>query len=326
MFELHFFNGTYDNIVREAYFYTWDEMCELFSQHTITPTKNTLGFICAKFKTINYKPAEQKTFDDKGNVVEVSQKLIDGNTVVGRYAENIISYNCLVFDYDGNGIDIDAKIEEFKDFQYIGYTSHNHIISGVHKFRMIFPFSEPCPIQEWQPRENSFREFGGTDDRSTTAKARIFFTPTCPEEGTKYKRAWNNKGEILDWQVFDKKKEQTHQVVRSTPTSNTGGGKIRFDTFNMVQFFKDKGLYGADAGSGKHDVKCFRAHEHLTDKPGGTVVWQKAGDWPSFYCGHSHALTSKDFWEYFDDRNEIAKYCERELLIDNNILNKYRRK
>ena len=98
--------------------------------------------------------------------------------------------------------------------------------------------------------------------------------------------------------------------------SENGTGKVRWETFNMVQFFKDKGLYVAGCAP-KHDVRCFRQSEHNTNSPGGVVVWQKTGEWPSFYCGHSHNLHSKDFWEYYkNDRKEMERYCLREDIIE----------
>ena len=178
---------------------------------------------------------------------------------------------------------------------------------------MIFPFADPCPIAEWQKRQDAFREFGGVDDRSTTAMARIFFAPTCPEAGQQYASTWNVDGVTLDWHVFEAKEPPEVDHVNTAPTTPTGKGKVRYDTFDMVQFFKDHGLYQRPNSNGKHEVTCFRQHEHATNSPGGTVVWQKVGDWPSFYCGHSHSLSSKDFWAHYK-KDEITKYCQKEEI------------
>ena len=317
-YRINWLTSKNDNEIKMFDDLTWDEMCEAFSTHKVTETKNDLGFICAEFKTTDYRPAERGIYEEvDGETVKVDFEIKfneNGNTIVGRYAENIIAYNCLVFDYDGNGVNLVAKFEEFQEFKHLGYTSHNHIISGMHKFRIIFPFEVPCPIAEWALREEAFREFGGVDDRSTTAKARIFFAPTCPEAGIKYASTWNIDGFTLDWRLFSPKQQVDRvTIVNTAPVSATGTGKVRWDTFNMVQFFKDKGLYYSGA-AGKHDVRCFRQHEHNTNTQGGTVVWEGSnGKWPSFYCGHSHSLTSKDFWEHYkDDKETIANYCLRE--------------
>lgn len=316
--KINYFTSKYDNEVKLTEDVSWQDLTEMFSVHKVTEVKNDLGFILAEFKTTDYAPATRGIYDwIDGQEVEVAREVkLDeyGHTIVGRYAENVIAYHALVFDYDGNGIDIIKKTEEFIGFKHIGYTSHNHIISGVHKFRIILPFSEPCPINEWRLRQDAFREFGGVDDRSTTAMARIFFAPTCPEAGKQYASTWHMDGVELDWKLFEPKIEKIAEPVSVVPTSPTGQGKVRYDTLDMVQFFKDRGMYVAGNSQGKHDVRCFRQNEHLTNTAGGTVVWQKPGDWPSFYCGHSHSLTSKDFWEYYN-KEEIEPYCQREEVI-----------
>lgn len=322
-YRINWFNSKYDNEVKSSEDLTWDELCGIFSEHRVTKAKNDLGFVMAEFKTEDYLPATYPIYDYIDNEkIEIARDIKldeNGNTFIGRYAENVIAYHCLVFDYDGKGVLLQDKMIEFADFKHIGYTSHNHIISGMHKFRMIFPFSDPCPIEEWKKREDAFRDFGGVDDRSTTAKARIFFAPTCPQEGVPHKFAWNMDGEILDWRVFPVKQQKQTQIKPQQINSNnpqlsiTGTGKVHYETFDMVAFMQSKGMYVSGNSQGKHDVRCFREHEHNTNRPGGTVVWQKRGEWPSFYCGHSHSLTSADFWKHYK-KSDIEQFCLKEVI------------
>lgn len=327
-YELNFFNSKFDNEVKEPKFYTWAELCRKFSIHKITDVKNDEGFICAEFKRENYRPATRGIYEEiDGQRVEISREIKydeNGETIVGRYAENIIEYNCLVLDYDGAGISLNQKRKDFLGFRHLGYTSHNHHIKSVDKFRVIFPFAIPCPQQEWRLRQDRFREFAGVDDRSTTALARIFFSPTCPYKGRPYKQAWNEDGELLDWQLFEPKKIIQFTPEPTVPMSKNGMGKVRYETFDMLQFFKDRGMLVHQSSTKKHDVKCFREGEHLTNSPGGTCMWEGGnGQWPSFYCGHSHALTSKDFWEHYKKTVGIGvlnQYCEREEAVDTPLI------
>lgn len=322
-YEFHFFKGKFDNEVKPAVFFTWEELCKKFSKHKLTSIKNDEGFVAAKFKTEDYQPATRGIYEtidgEKKEVGRETKYTSKGETIVGRYSSNIIEYNCLVLDYDGAGVSLQATIDKFKGFSQIGYTSHNHFITGVDKFRIILPFEVPCPREEFQARQEEFRTFAGVDDRSTTALARIFFSPTCPLAGLKHKRVWNETGTFLDWRIFPPKKVQPQAIISDVPTSKTGRGNVRFDTFDMVRFFKDNGMYVQANSGGKHDVRCFKEHEHATNKPGGTVVWQKTGEWPSFYCGHSHSLTSKNFWDYYKEKvgiEKLSEYCEREEIIE----------
>jgi hypothetical protein len=323
-FELNFFTSKYDNEVKVTKHFTWEQLCEKFSTHKITNVKNDEGFICAKFKRDNYRPATRAIYEEiDGEKVEVSREIKydrEDRTIIGRYAENIITYNCLVLDYDGANVKLEDKQAEFKGFRHIGYTSHNHHIKGVDKFRIILPFKEPCPTEDWRLRQDEFRTFAGVDDRSTTALARIFFSPTCPEAGLPYKQAWNKDGETLDWKWFAPKKVIEPVPLPDVPMSPTGMGKVRYETFDMLKFFKDRGMLVHQSSTKKHDVKCFREGEHHTNSPGGTCMWEGGGGkWPSFYCGHSHALTNKDFWEHYKKEvglEVLNGYCQREEAID----------
>lgn len=170
-----FFNNFFDTCVSVHECMTWDELCSVFFEHDVRSDKDGTMFNLCTFKDL------------------------DGI----RCSDNVDCYHGLLLDYDGNGATIPSIIERFDGFCYFGYTSHNHVIKGVDKFRLIFPFTKPCPKNEWDSRKENFLEFAGCEiDRSCVSHSRSFYTPSCPSEAVQYADRWIAEGELLDWEIF----------------------------------------------------------------------------------------------------------------------------
>lgn len=167
-------NRFHKQITNTEYF-NWEQILTLFSIHKVVTNRDYSLFNFCKF------------YNTEGPVH------CDGDSVE--------SYSALVLDYDGEGATIEKAKEQFKDYTYLGYTSFRHIITGVEKFRIILPFAEDCPVEEWRARKSgSFLDFAGpTIDRSSCAVSRVFYVPCCFEENLQYAQCWNNTGKLLDW-------------------------------------------------------------------------------------------------------------------------------
>lgn len=221
-YEINFFLSNHDNIVRLSEHLQWDDVVGLFSEHTQTEDKDGMMFNFCEYKRTDFAPAERKIYINGVDTGERELKLDnDGQLQIGRLADNVLSYNCLVLDYDGEGATLETAIRRFADYTHLGYTSHNHVIKGVDKFRVILPFATPCPINEWKSRSESFLLFAGKEiDRSTVAISRAFYLPTCPPTATEHTAVWNMDGALLDWTTFAVTKTYTAPTTPPQPVNN----------------------------------------------------------------------------------------------------------
>lgn len=222
---VNFYNDFFDNVVTGTEQIEWSELVTLFSEFTESESKDAVSlFNLCLFKDKDFVPASRKIFANGEYTGERELKLSKNAGVqVGRYAENIIAYSALVLDYDGNGASLENALGRFSAFTHLGYTSYRHAITGVDKFRVILPFSSPCPIDEWEKRKGSFKEFAGpTVDNSTVATARAFYLPSHPAEGKEHSLAWNIDGVVLDWDLFEAREiHQPQPCIEANDTELT---------------------------------------------------------------------------------------------------------
>ncbi len=69
----------------------------------------------------------------------------EGRQYPRRKQANILFMDALVFDFDG-AMPIELAKERFKDYSYVGYTSHSHLEKeGIEKFRIIIQLTSPIP-------------------------------------------------------------------------------------------------------------------------------------------------------------------------------------
>jgi hypothetical protein len=328
-YRINIFKNFTDNVVEDYGDLTWPELTDFFSKHRVVEDKNDKMFNCCIFKdqTDDYAPAERDVYD--GDIIIGRVIKLDNNKKphIGKLATNVLGYSCLVFDYDGAGHTIEKVIERFIDFRHIGYTSFNHKIKGVDKFRIILPLSTDIPIEEYNKRRKSILELANTDDQSTVYIARSFYMPTCPPQGEKYAETWFNDGYQIEWEELEVE-EQKPAVIFKPPRDLYVGdrGKVIYWTFDIVRFMKDQGLYLTSKGSGKHNVICPQYHIHTNADKSGTVIYERKqdGEWPSFKCAHSSCKDFK-FFEYFKTQYKkgwMSDYCMRiPPLSINTIIN-----
>lgn len=324
-YRLNFFQNMFDNCVDISEDYTWPEMVELFSAHSVETNKDGLSFNCCKFKTEDYRPAE---FEEKDfitdEIIERRPIMTGGVTHVGRYRDNVIEYDCLVFDYDGD-IGLEEAVEIFSSYTHLGYTSYNHVVKGNDRFRVILPLKSPIPLDELDRRKKSILEFSRDDDRSTLNIARLFYMPSHAAGNEEHAFVWNIDGVLCDWHDFKAEEVVTTALpVRTVAGVKSGAGKVIWESFDIVQFFKDNGLYVKPTGSGKHNVKC----PNINHEGGGTVIFDALpGEFARFYCAHKSCVGFK-FYDHF--REKLGKgwmkdWCLREPEItEQDLINKFR--
>jgi hypothetical protein len=175
-YEITYFSNFRDTHVAVYETVTWEELVMTFSEHTITEVKDDIMFNLCSF------------LDRDGS----------------RCTDNVDSYYGLILDYDGNGATLEQYIAKFAEFTHLGYTSFNHKVKGVDKFRIVFPFATPCPRAEWELRKECFLDFADklVVDRSCVSHSRSFYVPACSAENAAFKDSWHVDGATLDWTWF----------------------------------------------------------------------------------------------------------------------------
>jgi hypothetical protein len=314
--KLFFFKNTYDNVVTEeaSFNLTWTELVELFSEHKISDTKEDVAlFIAADFDTnpSTCRPATTKKHRQDGSLIsETPITDLLGQPRAGRLSANVLGVHAIVLDYDGGARMTDA-ISAIEGITHLGYTSYSHMKDGAtEKFRVIIPLNTVCPKAEWDLRKaDVINLFPGTDV-STVNIARAFYIPSCPSNLKHEAFAWSIDAELFDWHLLNKSEPlPTPTPIDRSNLTSVGTGKVIYETFDMVQFFKDEGLYKRDVGGSKHDVHC----PNIRHTDGGTVVWQDGSGWPSFHCSH-HKCSGFNLFSHFKSKygsGWMKPYCNR---------------
>jgi hypothetical protein len=228
---------------------------------------------------------------------------------VSKCAHNVVSTSLLILDYD-SGITIDTVREQLKQWNHIGYTSHSHT-PEKHKFRVLIPLTENIPVQLMKKIKDSelsilpalVNVFGGID-LTTFDLARSFFMPTCPATNIGNAKSWSNIGVDFDWTVLPV--TTTVKRVVSSTIDNT--------KTDLLELFRNNGLYQGPLGGNKHQVTCPWHGSHSSDVNNGAVVWEFQG----FCCKHNSCINKsfRNLMTYFEVNSINNKIYEEEQKVD----------
>lgn len=245
-----------------------------------------------------------KSIDDPTAITKTTKY---GRKFVSKTAHNVVSVSCLVLDYD-DGITIEEVQEQLVGLMHIGYTSYSHSPEH-HKFRIVIPLTQPIPADLIKKPKDSERTilpalvdmFGGIDI-TTFDCARSFFMPSCPIDKLGQAESWVNCGEAFDWTVLPVTTTFKQQFVPNADGKTT----------DLLQLFRDSGLYVGKLGGNKHAVLCPWRDNHTADKNGGTVVWEGEG----WCCKHSSCQhrTFKDLMDVFGVQHKTLNKTQRLLF------------
>lgn len=139
-----------------------------------------------------------------------------GKRYYSRCQDNILGADILTIDFDNKGSGRDSMVfaldqvkEEFKDYEYVCYTSYNHQNplkdDGVDKFRIVLPFSEYCPKAQWLGRVESFKaRFAHLNpDEASFKLAQGMYVPIMHPSRKDFAIAWHNTGKCFDWSELE---------------------------------------------------------------------------------------------------------------------------
>jgi hypothetical protein len=137
-----------------------------------------------------------------------------------------------------------------------------------------------------------------------------YFLPSCPVGKPVVYRV--NDGKFLEPCIFEKTEIKTQEMtpVIIPPTAMRGGtGKVIRETFDVLQWVKDNGLYMRALGGGKHQIVCPWWREHTgADKSGSVLLPPLSGSLPNIHCRHNHKVST---WKLIKDQGDeaIRSYC-----------------
>lgn len=201
------FNEAADNAAKSIST-TWGEFADsLIEPHPIVTEDAAL---LPLFNAWRYKDVSDPTVD---NGVHKDGKPVQrfSPTHVRRHAPNLTEMSMLVLDSDG-ALPIVKIDTQLGGYEYACYTSLNHLVNGVDKFRAVLPFSYPMSVADYRrlkPAIEIWMEQLVADhrpeliDRSTFHIGQIFRLPAVREENQKNARSWRNEGALFDWKLFE---------------------------------------------------------------------------------------------------------------------------
>ncbi|MDA9580948.1 hypothetical protein N9S00_07035 [Luminiphilus sp.] len=107
----------------------------------------------------------------------------------------------------------------------------------------------------------------------------------------------------------DRVKREVHRALGTKPQ----GGFYDAATFNIVAYFKDRGMYQRPLGGNKHQVRCPRLSQHTGGDDSGTIIFESEGKhyWPGIHCAHDSCSDYK-IREFLKDHIDWKAYAQRE--------------
>lgn len=248
------FKNIYDNLVNPLGEADWATLCEFFSTHESINQKENVPL----FNLVRYLEEFDPDHPDENMGFSPETRQF----VSLRRKINLIQVDALVLDYDG-GVSIDEAKERFADYEYLGYTSYNHLKDGeTHKFRLIFPIAVPIPIN---PRVEQLAvydelavplgEFAGPCDPVVYRPNQHYYIPATHPDRIDQARAWNNNGKILDWREWEIPNQENTKKSSSYYFKQRPGINNQLDP--ETEFVTEKGLIIASDVEGIYQkVQC----------------------------------------------------------------------
>jgi hypothetical protein len=284
---INLFRSVKDGIYQRHDNLSWDEIVKLFlTGHTVVANKESLPlFNATLFKTL------EQTYQENKNGYHIDS--FTGIDSVRRTQSNALEIQLLILDYDDSMSLSDAK-ERFKQYEYIGYTSFNHLTNpDIHKFRLIFPLITPIPAHTtyddngvvldkgiFYELSESILEFGPSCDPCVLNGIQPYYPPSAPQERIHLAESWKNTGEILDWTTWKKNEKYTVNSNSSTlPRKLNGQPNRQLEPSQL--FHHRKGVISAGEVSTKiQNVTC----PFHTDKNGTELLNKFESGVVVFYC------------------------------------------
>lgn len=217
-FAISFFNNKSDNAPKQCCL-TVDELSAVLTQQVRRRNKDGRLFSPTLYLEDEQRKDELEKRREKGN----------HSTAAGRANENVEALSCFVLDFDdgADALEITRPLDE-AGWCYILHTTHSHTREHP-KFRVTLPLSEPVKAAQWPDFWKRAAAHLGQGHADQTAKdaARIYYTPSCPPEGTADAFEFFQPGERLlsPGEVPDEVAEEGAAPQEPRPTGARAAGR-----------------------------------------------------------------------------------------------------
>lgn len=294
-FGINVFRSVRDGIHHRTDELSWEEFANLMIEegHVVSPNKESVNlFNATRFKSLN-----EVLKEDRGGYREDA----DGMQLVRRQQRNAVAVELLIVDYDGT-LTLDEARERFKDYEYLGYTSHSHLKKpGIHKFRLIFPLTSPIPAHqsldeyEMLQEQGVFYElsealisFAPGCDPVIAKPAQVYYLPSVPEERKADAKIWRNHGMVLDWTTWkrDSAYASTLPDASGIPRKENGLPNRNLDPDQVFQHHR--GTVIASEVKGRIQRVCCPFHG---DTNGSEFLVRYSSGVVCFHCKRCGAFT-----------------------------------
>ena len=158
--------------------------------------------------------------------------------------EHGLEMSGLILDYD-DGMSVEEAIELFREYEFLFYTSYNHqrrkenkdgtTSDPVDKFRLIFPFTETCPYDEWLLRMEYVTKFAPRCDPASKKFVQCYCLPVTHPDNIDNTIMFRNRGRLLDWHSFPVTKKDEHHAT-GIVAKYTSGNQFKPD--DVIQLKK----------------------------------------------------------------------------------------
>lgn len=275
-----------DNKVKSVGEGYWSTVSDFFlNTLDVTTNKKSVRL----FNFANYKAVEDITdsyFIEKDD---------EGGQYPRRKQANILFMDALVFDFDG-AMSIDEAKERFKDYSYVGYTSHSHLEKeGIEKFRIIIQLCLPIPANvsvddhriitergTWHRINQAVRNFAGPADPKSFETNTIYHLPSVHPDRRNHFECWTNEGKSFDWTELP----QSTEVRVSNSYNGKTTSKVKDEDLRL---YPDD-ILSTDDGS----IRIGDVDRHISgvvcpfhdDKKGGEFVSKSPRGNIFFHCKH----------------------------------------
>lgn len=139
---------------------------------------------------------------DKTHFPHISLSTFDGY----KNGEHGLEMSGLILDYD-DGMFVEEASELFREYEFLFYTSYNHqrkkenkdgtTSDPVDKFRLIFPFTETCPYDEWLLRMEYVLTFAPRCDPVSKKFVQCYCLPATHPDNIDNTTMFRNSGRVL---------------------------------------------------------------------------------------------------------------------------------
>jgi hypothetical protein len=243
------------------------------------------------FSATSYKPVESLNADPEFTVYDKVRE----TRFTRRTKENVVAVHMLVLDFDGAMTIQDAK-ERFERFEYVAYTSFNHLTTPeVERFRIVMPLATPIPAggaftdcsdlvrgEAWYEVQESLRGFVGPCDPASLRCSQFFRLPIITKDRAALASCWSNSGEVVDWTKWNRKK----------PT----------DTYSIGSF---------SASEDRRSEKKLDPNQVLRTQRGPLRVQDVFGKVEGVWCPFHKDKNGSEFVKRVQKTNDVFLYCRR---------------